>query len=168
MVEADWEEVKPKKKRAKPQQQQQPGTGGIGGKNSKGMLIPGAVIQKGKTGAAAAAGSGAASGAMWDETKMAPTNQASAIADQDFGIDEDGELEAVNVEMISHTCAMSVKNARIQAQMTQAQLAKKINEKTSVINEVEMGNYKYSAELINRIERATNCKIDRGRKKRRK
>ena len=52
--------------------------------------------------------------------------------------------------------------------MTQAQLAKKINEKTSVINEVEMGNYKYSAELINRIERATNCKIDRGRKKRRK
>ena len=70
--------------------------------------------------------------------------------------------------MISHTCAMSVKNARIQAQMTQAQLAKKINEKTSVINEVEMGNYKYSAELINRIERATNAKIDRGRKKKRK
>ena len=71
--------------------------------------------------------------------------------------------------MISHACSVSVRNARLQADMTQAQLAKKINEKTSVITEVENGSCKYNAQLINRIEKAIpGAKIDRGRKKRRR
>ena len=70
-------------------------------------------------------------------------------------------------EMVSHTCAQSVKNARMQADKTQAQLAKIVNEKTTAIVELENGNARYNADLINRIERALNCKIDRGRKKKR-
>ena len=51
--------------------------------------------------------------------------------------------------------------------MTQAQLAKACNEKTTVIVEVENGTARYNANLINRIEKALGTKIDRGRKKKR-
>ena len=60
---------------------------------------------------------------------------------------------------------MSVKNARTAAELTQAQLAKKCNEKPSNIVDVENGTARYNADLINRIERALNARIDRGRKK---
>ena len=67
-------------------------------------------------------------------------------------------------ETVSHTCSMSVKEARTNANMTQAQLATKVNEKVSSIHDVENGTARYSADLINRIERALNVKINRGRK----
>lgn len=70
------------------------------------------------------------------------------------------------MEMVSHTCAQSVKQARLAAGMTQAQLASKVNEKGSVINDLENAEARYSADLITRIERVLNVKIDRGRKKR--
>ena len=89
-------------------------------------------------------------------------NHASAVADYDFGVDEDEEIK---YEMVSHTCAQSVKNARVQSGKTQAQLAKDVNEKTTAIVELEAGNARYNADLINRIERALNTKIDRGRKR---
>lgn len=63
---------------------------------------------------------------------------------------------------------MSVKNARTTAEMTQAQLAKKCNDKVSTIVDVENGTARYSADLISRIERALNVKIDRGRKSKKK
>ena len=91
-------------------------------------------------------------------------NHASQVADFDFGVDEDDHTE-MKFEMISHTCAMSVKNARVAAEMTQAQLAHKVNEKTTTIVEVENATGRYHADLINRIERALNTKLDRGRKK---
>ena len=92
-------------------------------------------------------------------------NHASAVADYDYGIDEYGGEEELKFETVSHTCAMSVKDARTAKNFTQAQLATKVNEKASVIHDVENGTARYSADLINRIERALNCKIDRGRKK---
>ena len=73
--------------------------------------------------------------------------------------------EEMKFELVSHTCAMSVKNARTAANLTQAELAKKCNEKTSTIVEVENGTGRYHADLINRIEKALNAKIERGRKK---
>ena len=51
------------------------------------------------------------------------------------------------------------------AEMTQTALAKKVNEKPQTIVEVENGSARYNADLINRIERALNARIDRGRKK---
>ena len=125
------------------------------------MLIAGAVQQtqappqRGRYGGAAAWSSAA-------QEEPETINQASAIADYDYNIYDD---EEVKYEMVSHTCAMSVKNARMAADMTQTQLAKKINEKPTVITDLENGNARYNADLINRIERAVGTKIDRGRKK---
>ena len=90
-------------------------------------------------------------------------NHASNVADYDFG--DDGNDEEIKYETVSHVCAQSVKNARMAAEMTQTNLAKKVNEKPSTIIEVENGTARYNADLINRIERALNARIDRGRKK---
>ena len=148
-MDGDWEEIKGPAKKPKPQRQQnQAASGARGGKTSKGILVPGAIRQSNASAAAA---------------QQEVNNHASAVADYDFGVDEGNE--EIKFESVSHTCAMSVKNARMAAEMTQAQLAKKCNEKTSTIVDVENGTARYSADLINRIERALNAKIDRGRKK---
>ena len=176
-MEDEWAEVKSKKKKAPPKQDQQIkgglGTGAQGGKTGKkGMLMPGAVRPAGGkySGNSGFGGGSAAAANNYDdfdyERKMMPTNAASAVADYDFGVDDESEIGAKAVEMISYQCAQSVKHARINGDLTQAQLAKKINEKTSVIVEIENGTCKYSAQLINRIEKAIpGAKIDRGRKK---
>ena len=54
--------------------------------------------------------------------------------------------------------------------MTQAQLAKAINEKTGLIVELETGEAPYNPDVVNRIEKVLNVKIPRGRggKKKRK
>ena len=39
------------------------------------------------------------------------------------------DYEEIKYETVSHTCAQSVKNARMAAEMTQTALAKKVNEK---------------------------------------
>ena len=47
--------------------------------------------------------------------------------------------------------------------MTQTQLAKACNVKTTEIVEIENGTAKYSAGIITAIEKAVGAKIDRGR-----
>ena len=60
---------------------------------------------------------------------------------------------------------MSVKEQRTASGKTQTQLAKLVNEKTSAIVDLENESGRYNSDLINRIERALNCKVDRGRRK---
>ena len=55
--------------------------------------------------------------------------------------------------------------ARLAANMTQSDLAKKIGEKTSVVVDIENSAAAYDANQIANIERALNVKIPRGRKK---
>ena len=134
-----------------------------GGKKGN-KLVAGAVYQ----GAAKPMGKYGGSGAygmkdsLYDEPDQV-INQASAIADYDFGVDE--EQKEIKFETVSHACATSVANARIAADLTQGQLAKKCNEKAQAIVALENGTARYSADLINRIERALGVKINRGRKK---
>ena len=52
--------------------------------------------------------------------------------------------------------------------LTQTQLAKAVNVKTSEIVDIENGTAKYSAGLISAIEKACGAKIDRGRGKKKK
>ena len=52
--------------------------------------------------------------------------------------------------------------------MTQAQLAKAVNEKPSVIVDIENGTATYDASVINRIEQVLQVKIPRGRNNKRK
>ena len=150
-MDGDWAEVKKAPK--KPKQQPMGGANQpqqFGGKKGKNQLVAGAVRPAGRYGGAAA-------------QEPVVYNHASNVADYDFG--DDGNDEEIKFEIISHTCAMSVKNARMAAEMTQAALAKKCNEKPASIVDVENGTARYNADLLNRIERALNARIDRGRKK---
>ena len=81
---------------------------------------------------------------------------------------EQEAFEEIKFEIISHLCSEGVKKARAIKDISQGELAKKINVKVSVIHEVENGTAQYNADLINSIERATGCKVDRGRKKKKK
>ena len=155
-MDGDWEEIKKPVKKARPQQEAaQNQAASYGGKKGK-VLVAGAVRPQGRYGGPGAyTGGGGAAAAQ-------SNNHASAVADYDFGVDEDEEIK---YETVSHTCAQSVKNARMAAEMTQTVLAKKVNEKPQTIVEVENGTARYNADLINRIERALNARIDRGRKK---
>merc|ERR1712110_885547 len=151
-MDDDWTEVKSKKKHMPKPQQQANQKGDFGGKsNKKGVLVAGAVKQvNSKYG-----GDGA-----WTSSNSQANNQASAIAEYDYNI---GEEEEIKFETVSHKCASSVQNARLQANMTQAQLAKACNVKTTEIVEVENGTARYNAGLITSIEKAVGAKIDRGR-----
>jgi len=153
-MDGDWEEIKKPVKAAKPQQAAVQATQ-TGGKKGN-VLVAGAIAQRsGRYGGPSAATSQTAAHEV--------QSHASAVANFDFGVDD--EREEVKFETFSHTCAQAVKNARMAAEKTQAQLAKMVNEKASTIHELENATGRYNADLVNRIERALNCKIDRGRKK---
>lgn len=94
-------------------------------------------------------------------------NHATAVAEYDFGVDDEDRRD-FDVEMISHTCAQAVANARINAKLSQGQLATMVNEKPAVIVSVENGSSRYDAGLINRIEQALKVQIPRGRKNNKK
>ena len=151
-MDGDWETVKskPKKQNNKPKQQDNKPT--FGGKGAKGKLIAGP-INNGQMNTNTGYG---------NTDYSAMNNQASAIADYDFGIDDE---EEVKFETVSHQCAQAVGAARAKANMTQTELAKAIGEKTTVVVEIENGTGRYQAGVINSIEKALNCKIPRGRGK---
>ena len=155
-MDGDWSEVKTKPKKAKPQYSDGANMAQqLGGKKGK-FLVAGAVqpASRGRYGGPGAAGNSAQNYEI--------QNHASAVADYDFNIEGD---EEVKYETFSHTCAMSVKEQRTASGKTQTQLAKLVNEKTSAIVDLENESGRYNSDLINRIERALNCKVERGRKK---
>lgn len=97
--------------------------------------------------------------------KPAANKQAQNIADYDFIKDEDEEIK---YEKVSHDCGAAVQKARLAKELTQAQLAKAINEKPGVVHDIENGTAAYDASVINRIEQVLGVKIPRGRKPRKK
>ena len=108
-MDGDWEEVKKPTKKPKQNNQAAAGSSGpatFGGKKGKNMLVAGAVRQPGGKGMHTSAA------AAFEDN-----NHASNVADYDFLGDSDEEIK---FETVSHTCAMSVKNARTAAEMTQA------------------------------------------------
>ena len=110
---------------------------------AKGTLVAGPVQQS--------AYSAKYGGDAWTPSqKYEQVNHASTVADYDFGVDE--EPRELKYELYSHVCATAVSNARMEAKLTQAQLATKVNEKTATIVELENGSGRYDASLINRIE----------------
>ena len=84
------------------------------------------------------------------------------MADADYLRDEDEEIK---FEVVHHDTAIAVQNARLAKDWSQAELAKKVNEKTSNIIDLENGTGRYNADLINRIERVLGAKIPRNRNK---
>ena len=84
----------------------------------------------------------------------------------DYG-DEEFYDQSRDIELVSNVCAQAISEARLKANMTQVDLAKKIGEKTSVVVDIENASAPYVAQQITNIEKALNCKIPRGRKKHR-
>lgn len=138
-MDGEWEDVKAKKKPQK-KPQNQPSGSTYGGMTAKGTLVCGPVQQ---TPYAQKYGGG---------QKYETVNHASTVAEYDFGVDE--EPREIKYELYSHVCSSAVANARMAAQLTQAQLATKVNEKTATIVELENGSGRYDASLVNRIEQA--------------
>jgi putative transcription factor len=80
----------------------------------------------------------------------------------------DADDTEIKFEQISHVCSQAIQKARLDKNLTQAQLAKKINEKPAVIHDLENGTSKYEPNVINSIEHALGVQIPRGRKKAKK
>ena len=143
----EWNEVKAKPKRqAKKQKTEEDDTFYGGAQGNK--LVAGPV--RGGT----------------HEGKAASNKQASAIADYDFGVDE--EQKEIKYEVVSHDLSAAVQTARLAKKLTQEQLAKAVNEKPSVIHDIENGTAHYEAGVINRIEKVLGVQIPRGRNNKKK
>ena len=157
-MDGEWQEIKAKKPKKKPKNEEQK-QNFTGGKNKKGELIAGAVQSSGF--------GGGGYGNNDEFFGFNASNGASHIADvvDDYG-DEDF-YEREDIERVSHVCAQAIAEARLKANMTQVDLAKKIGEKTSVLVDIENATAPYHAGQISNIEKALNCKIPRGRKKHR-
>ena len=156
MVESEWTEVKQKKKKFVPKTtpEQAATYGGI----KKGVLVAGPIQGQATKYGGAGAYTGGGSKAKDSDDEWAevapkfPKGQATAIAEYDFGL-ERGQGEEKKQELVTHECAVSVAEARTKAKLTQGQLAAKVNEKPSVIIDLENGKARYNADLINRIEK---------------
>lgn len=142
----EWTEVTaPKKKQSKKPKNQDDDSyhyGGYQGGHLKAGAVQGNAISSGKG------------------SKPAE-HHASIVADADYLRDENEEIK---YETYSHECAIAVQNARMAKDWSQAELAKKVNEKTGAIVDLENGSGKYNADLVNRCERVLGVKIPRGRK----
>jgi hypothetical protein len=141
-----WTTIKEKKRRApRPvvQDDDQPSQK-FGGKKSSGHLAAGPIQQLKQK--------------YPNATTAAPRHEvvhhASTVADYDFGYERDQQQrQSSKFETYSKKCAQAVSEARLKANLGQSQLATKINEKTSVIVELENATGRYSADVINRIEK---------------
>ena len=129
----DWEEVQPKKKVkkqcVKPAEEKDPMY--LGGGSGPWYMSQGG-------GQASPPGTG-----------PKPKKKAS----QDY--DEEEKDEAMDVEMVSHKCALGVRQARQAKGWSQQELAKAMNTKVSVVVEIEKGEAIYNPEQINLIARVT-------------
>ena len=94
--------------------------------------------------------------------KPASNKQASAIADFDPLGRDDGN-EEIKYELVTMECSRAVQAARLKKDMTQGELAKAVNEKAGLIHDIENGEAKYNADVINRIEKVLGVQIPRGR-----
>ena len=63
----------------------------------------------------------------------------------DYG-NEDFYDERHDIELVSTTCAHAIAEARLNAKMTQVDLAKKVGEKTSVIVDIENASAPYNGQ----------------------
>lgn len=78
------------------------------------------------------------------------------------------ETDVVQVPQLPHEFRMEMQKARVAAGLSQADLAKRINEKQSVVNEYESGRAVPDSQVIVKIERALNCRLPRPAKPKRK
>ncbi len=77
-------------------------------------------------------------------------------------LSDEGVLE---IKEVPKEIATQVSKHRLEKILTQEQLAKKVNEKVSVINDIEKAEGVYDPKVIEKIEKALGVKFDRSWKK---
>ena len=75
--------------------------------------------------------------------------------------------DVIPVAELPHEFRMAMQKARVAANLSQADLAKRINEKQSVVNEYESGRGVPNPQIIVKLERALNCRLPRPPKEKR-
>ena len=91
------------------------------------------------------------------------SNRAPAVNMKKMADDDD----VVAVAELPHEFRMAMQKARVAASLSQADLAKRINEKQSVVNDYENGRAVPNPQVIVKIERALNCRLPRPPKEKR-
>ena len=76
------------------------------------------------------------------------------------------ETDVVHLAELPHEFRMAMQKARVASNLSQADLAKRINEKQSVVNDYENGRAVPNPQVIVKIERALNCRLPRPPKER--
>ena len=71
------------------------------------------------------------------------------------------ENDVIPIAELPHEFRMAMQKARVAANLSQADLAKRINEKQSVVNEYEKGRAIPNPQVIVKLERALNCRLPR-------
>lgn len=77
------------------------------------------------------------------------------------------ETDIIPTAELPHEFKMAMQKARVAASLSQADLAKRVNEKQSVINDYENGRAVPNPQIIVKIERALNCRLPRPPKEKR-
>ena len=76
--------------------------------------------------------------------------------------DEDSDV--IPTPQLTHEFRMAMQRARVAAGLTQQELARRANEKQSVINEYEAGRAVPNQQVISKLERALGCRLPRPKK----
>jgi putative transcription factor len=71
------------------------------------------------------------------------------------------ETDVVPMQTIPHEFKVAMQQARAAASLSQQDLARRVNEKQSVINDYESGRAIPNGAVITKIERALNCHLPR-------
>ena len=101
------------------------------------------------------------SGVKYDVVQKNTTNKKSYVSNVGKLLnDENLEIKTVPKEI-----ATQVSQARCDAKLTQEELAKKVQEKVSLIKDLESGTGVYYPKIVEKIEKALNVKFERSWKK---
>jgi putative transcription factor len=79
---------------------------------------------------------------------------------------EEGDIEKISY--VDYNVSMAIQQARQDHKLTQAQLAKLINEKATLIEAYEKGSAIPDNGVIARMEKAMECKLPRQKKEKKK
>jgi putative transcription factor len=71
------------------------------------------------------------------------------------------ENEIIAITELPYDFRIAMQKARVAANLSQSELAKKINEKQNIVNEYESGRAVPDIQIIVKIERALNCRLPR-------
>ena len=101
------------------------------------------------------------SGVKYDVVQKNTTNKKSYVSNVGKLLnDENLEIKTVPKEI-----ATQVSQARCDAKLTQEEWAKKVQEKVSLIKDLESGTGVYYPKIVEKIEKALNVKFERSWKK---